>query len=137
MVKVHFGLTHKKVDSVLIIQFFNAGIIWVHNSKPRWELTGGKLEPGETIVQAAVRESYEESGAVVQASAIVPLGYYVLPTGHTTAVVSAKVERLQAIPASSEIDDRQVWFKPVPDAERSFHDDIYAQIFQHIGWPDE
>ena len=118
MVKVHFGLTHKKVDSVLIIQFFNAGII-------------------ETMVQAAVRESYEESGAVVQASAIVPLGYYVLPTGHTTAVVSAKVERLQAIPASSEIDDRQVWFKPVPDAERSFHDDIYAQIFQHIGWPDE
>ncbi|EPD02902.1 Xanthosine triphosphate pyrophosphatase [Lacticaseibacillus paracasei subsp. paracasei Lpp70] len=62
MVKVHFGLTHKKVDSVLIIQFFNAGIIWVHNSKRRWELTGGKLEPGETMVQAAVRESYEESG---------------------------------------------------------------------------
>ncbi|EPC17357.1 ADP-ribose pyrophosphatase, NUDIX hydrolase family [Lacticaseibacillus paracasei subsp. paracasei Lpp122] len=50
MVKVHFGLTHKKVDSVLIIQFFNAGIIWVHNSKRRWELTGGKLEPGETMV---------------------------------------------------------------------------------------
>lgn len=137
MVKVSFGPIHKQIDSVLVIQFFNAGIIWVHNSKRRWELTGGKLEPGETIVQAAVRESYEESGAVVQASAIVPLGYYVLPTGHTTAVVGAKVERLQAIPASSEIDDRQVWFKPVPDAERSFHDDIYAQIFQHIGWPDE
>ncbi|MBM6412033.1 ADP-ribose pyrophosphatase, partial [Lacticaseibacillus paracasei] len=27
--------------------------------------------------------------------------------------------------------------KPVPDAEQSFHDHIYRQIFQHIGWPHE
>jgi 8-oxo-dGTP diphosphatase len=35
---------------------------------------GGKLEPGESAVDAAVREIEEESGLVVAASALVPLG---------------------------------------------------------------
>ena len=35
---------------------------------------GGKLEPGETAVDAAVREIEEESGLVVAASALAPLG---------------------------------------------------------------
>jgi 8-oxo-dGTP diphosphatase len=34
----------------------------------------GKLEPGETAVDAAVREIEEESGLVVSASALTPLG---------------------------------------------------------------
>ncbi|KRK30634.1 ADP-ribose pyrophosphatase [Lacticaseibacillus rhamnosus DSM 20021 = JCM 1136 = NBRC 3425] len=105
--------------------------------KRKWELTGGKLEPGETVIQAAVRESYEESGAIVEPSAISSLGYYVLPTGHVTAVVQAEVLRLEAIPMTSETDDRRLLFAPLPDAEQSFHDHIYRQIFQHIGWPHE
>jgi 8-oxo-dGTP diphosphatase len=35
---------------------------------------GGKLEPGESATDAAVREIQEESGLVVAASALVPLG---------------------------------------------------------------
>jgi len=35
---------------------------------------GGKLEPGESALDAAVREVEEESGLVVTASALVPLG---------------------------------------------------------------
>ncbi|TFB46323.1 8-oxo-dGTP diphosphatase [Cryobacterium tagatosivorans] len=35
---------------------------------------GGKLEPGESALEAAVREVLEESGLVVTASALVPLG---------------------------------------------------------------
>ena len=35
---------------------------------------GGKLEPGESALDAAVREVEEESGLVVAASALVPLG---------------------------------------------------------------
>lgn len=35
---------------------------------------GGKLEPGETAVDAAVREIEEESGLVVEAGALTPLG---------------------------------------------------------------
>ncbi|MDE3281240.1 NUDIX domain-containing protein [Lacticaseibacillus parahuelsenbergensis] len=137
MVEVHFETVPQRPDSVLVVQFFNGGIIWVHNSKRQWELTGGKLEAGETLAQAAVRESFEESGAVIKPSSIVPLGYYVLPTGHVTAVVRAEVDRLEATPASSETDDRKLSLEPLPDADRSFHDDVYCQIFRHIGWPDE
>ncbi|KRK13342.1 hypothetical protein FD51_GL001551 [Lacticaseibacillus zeae DSM 20178 = KCTC 3804] len=74
MVEVHFETVPQRLDSVLVVQFFNGGIIWVHNSKRRWELTGGKLEAGETLAQAAVRESFEESGAVIKPGSIVPLG---------------------------------------------------------------
>jgi 8-oxo-dGTP diphosphatase len=35
---------------------------------------GGKLEPGESATDAAVREIEEESGLVVEASALAPLG---------------------------------------------------------------
>ncbi|MEX5299613.1 NUDIX domain-containing protein [Kocuria sp. CPCC 205292] len=33
----------------------------------RWSVPGGKLEPGETAAQAAVRETFEETGARVRA----------------------------------------------------------------------
>ena len=130
MVNVYFGPIPQRPDSVLVLQFYHGRLIWVHNVKRKWELTGGKLEPGETVIQAAVRESYEPS-------AISSLGYYVLPTGHVTAVVQAEVLRLEAIPMTSETDDRRLLFAPLPDAEQSFHDHIYRQIFQHIGWPHE
>ena len=137
MVNVYFGPIPQRPDSVLVLQFYHGRLIWVHNVKRKWELTGGKLEPGETVIQAAVRESYEESGAIVEPNAISSLGYYVLPTGHVTAVVKAEVLRLEAIPTTSETDDRRLLFAPLPDAEQSFHDHIYRQIFQHIGWPHE
>ncbi|RXT57994.1 NUDIX domain-containing protein [Lacticaseibacillus chiayiensis] len=137
MVEIHFETVPQRPDSVLVVQSFNGGIIWVHNSKRQWELTGGELEAGETVIQAAVRESFEESGAVIKPSSMVPLGYYVLPTGHVTAIVRAEVDRLMAIPASSETDDCQLLSSPLQDADRSFHDDVYSQIFRHIGWPNE
>ena len=137
MANVYFEPIPQRPDSVLVIQYYAGGLIWVHNAKRQWELTGGKLEPGETVLQAAVRESYEESGAVIKMSTISPVGYYVLPTGHVTAIVTADVDHLEAIPTTSEIDDRQVLLAPLPDAVQSFHDDIYPQIFRHIGWPNE
>ncbi|MFF0990090.1 NUDIX hydrolase [Kocuria nitroreducens] len=32
----------------------------------RWSVPGGKAEPGETVAQAAVRETFEETGARVR-----------------------------------------------------------------------
>lgn len=51
---------------------------------------GGKLEPGESAVDAAVREIEEESGLVVAASALVPMGVltYLFPHREAWSQVS-------------------------------------------------
>ncbi|TFD48836.1 8-oxo-dGTP diphosphatase [Cryobacterium frigoriphilum] len=51
---------------------------------------GGKLEPGETARDAAVREIEEESGLVVAASALVPMGVltYLFPHREAWSQVS-------------------------------------------------
>ncbi|GAA2118166.1 hypothetical protein GCM10009759_65220 [Kitasatospora saccharophila] len=38
--------------------------------EPAWTFPGGKVEPGEEITCAAVRELYEESGLIAQPSAL-------------------------------------------------------------------
>ena len=41
-----------------------------------WEFVGGKVEPGETLLQAALREVGEETGIAPAASGTVPVKTY-------------------------------------------------------------
>lgn len=132
---VFFDKMPADFDSALILQFVGKNeLVFVRNSKRKWELTGGKREPGETLTQNVVRESFEESGAIVDEESIQPLGYYQLPSGHITVIVTTQVKEFKEIPPETEIVERQISAVPLAPELLSFHDNVYQDIFQHLGW---
>lgn len=64
----------KRIDVtyVLILNHSEDKVLMVHNADNNlWTLPGGAVEPGETLVQAAIREAYEETGVAVEVGTIV------------------------------------------------------------------
>lgn len=56
---------HELMKFAVIIATFQNQYIIIHNNKRGgWEIPGGSRETGESIVQTASRELYEETGAV-------------------------------------------------------------------------
>ena len=54
-------------------------ILLLHRNTPtlsQWEMPGGKVEPGETAAQAAVREIAEELGVVVRLTKALGVGMF-------------------------------------------------------------
>lgn len=58
-----------------------------HSARSRLNLPAGKVEPGETICEAAVREALEETGLQVEILALVGI-YHCPATSEGTAVVN-------------------------------------------------
>ena len=60
------------VAYVLILSDSEDKVLMVHNADDNtWSFPGGAVEPGETLVQAAIREAYEEAGVVVEVGDLV------------------------------------------------------------------
>lgn len=77
-----------------------------HNFRLAWETQGGHIEEGETPLEAAKRELYEESGAVE--FTIKPIFDYRSGDDKAYAdgqVFFAEIERLEPIPEGSEMRD--------------------------------
>ena len=68
-----------------------------HRERSGWETQGGHIEPGETPLEAARRELYEESGALEYD--IAPLCDYQFAHG-AAAVYAVSVTRLGPLPKS-------------------------------------
>ena len=77
----------RKVDRFLLIQ--------EHHKGEPWYLPGGRVEPGETMMEAAVRETLEEGGLRVRLDGI-------LRIEHTPQTSGARV---RAIFVASPVDD--------------------------------
>ena len=70
----------------------SGGLLLVRHQKPGrdayWVLPGGRLEPGETIPECAVRELAEETGLTARFSGILYVGEFLREGRHTIDVVA-------------------------------------------------
>lgn len=83
-----------------------------HKKRDTWETQGGHIEPGETPVETARRELYEESG--VQDAQIIPVcDYYGYDDyGHANGMVFlAVIHRLGEMP-ESEMKETALFVQP-------------------------
>ena len=72
----------------------------------RWSIPGGRVEPGESLVAAAVREVHEETGVPVRVDGILRIEH--VPANDGSA-------RVRVLFAGTPIDDTEP--KTTPDAE--------------------
>ena len=87
-------------------------------SSPRFQLPGGKIEPGETVVQAALRETLEEVGVSLEAEQLGFLGQFSAEASNepgfmvSSTVFTAPALALGEVAASAEIAET-AWIDPL------------------------
>lgn len=102
-----------------------------HRERQTWETQGGHIEPGETPLDAAKRELYEESGALEYA--IRPLCDYrawneETGRGANGVVFAAEIEMLGPMPESEMAETRQ--FDTLP--EEITYPEITPVLFAYL-----
>lgn len=97
--------------AVVAARYDGKWIFCRHKERSTWEIPGGHIEPGETPMEAAKRELYEETGAVNAEISVVG-GYRLYDEG---LLCFAEVKELGPIPADSEIAEIRL-FDTIPEA---------------------
>ena len=125
---VKTNIIPESYKSVLIFIKKDKEWLMVKNKFRSWEFPGGHREGSETLYETAQREAFEEAG--VDIKNIVYVGFYRLPDGHTTAIVTADVEKMHDIPTDFETEERE--FVSKLPAKLSFYDDVYSWLVQNF-----
>ncbi|KNF10153.1 ADP-ribose pyrophosphatase [Gottschalkia purinilytica] len=116
----------------IVFLFYNNGLVMAFNPKRKvWEFPFGKIQSGETLEECAIREAFEEAGAVI--TNIKALGYYTLKRKggkDKIAIFSADVERFEPKPVWSETDLVKI-FDTLPE-NISCKNNVYKTVIKYI-----
>ncbi|MBS4537809.1 NUDIX domain-containing protein [Clostridium sp. D2Q-11] len=116
----------------IVIPFYGDKFVMTyHPGRKGWEFPGGKQEENENLLQCAIRETFEETGAIL--SKLNPIGYYRIIKGENsfkTLVYIGEIAIFEPKPRWSETDLVKL-FDELPE-NISFDDDIYKIIIDHI-----
>ncbi|WP_067932059.1 NUDIX domain-containing protein [Alicyclobacillus kakegawensis] len=124
--------------SVLVFPVYQGSIVWVQHPQRGWEVPGGKCEPGESADAAARRETWEESGAVIEKLTWLAEYQIPQPTGGPWYkwVYWAEVRQWRARPDTSETMAVRLGKLPEPQRLRRdravspvLKDCVYTQLF--------
>lgn len=105
-----------------------------HKKRDTWETQGGHIEPGETPLQAAKRELFEESG--VKDAEVIPVCDY---HGYTDASASngvvflAVVHQLGELPRSEMAEVRLFDALPQNLTYPNVSPELYREAEKHLG----
>lgn len=119
-------------NGALLVPFYNGNLVMTYHPRRRgWEFPAGIREEGETILECATRETYEQTGA--ELSEIRPIGYYTVQRENEIfkyAIFVGKVEKFNPKPRWSETDLVKL-FDRLPE-NISYDDDVYSIIIDYI-----
>lgn len=107
---------------VLIAKHKNQFISIRNKSRLVWELPGGKIEKGESLIEAASRELFEETGATI--FDLAEIGIYEM-NGEYGIVFEAEVEELSELPEFEIAEIKLNEYLP----EGLNYGEIYYQIY--------
>ena len=124
------SVDEKELKYAVICARYNGSWIFCrHQARKTWELPGGHMEPGETALEAAHRELYEETGAVE--AEITPVGIYKL--FDYGLLCFAEIKTISTIPENSEICEIKLR-KSLPDTltYKGVHDQLLKWVLDWL-----
>ena len=86
---------------ILVCEYDNKWVFSKHRERGTWEIPGGHIEEGETWMEAAKRELYEETGAIDVD--IEPICLYKIST--YGILCYAKIKEFSKIPEGFEMEE--------------------------------
>lgn len=117
-IRLTFNLEHLiEPGFVLIFAFYNTRLLFTHHKQRGWELPGGICKTDEWPIEAAIRETYEETGA--ELGSLKTIGQYIMNSPNqpqqTKTIFVAEILKIHPLPSGFETDAIQLRDPPTSE----------------------